>query len=162
MTKIQEERKRLFEELGSTQAVADRLGVTVTSVRKVLQRVGISPMAEYNKRRSGTPDMPVSAPAVGKAIGMSREAFKAQFDPATKALRIVRNAVASLTDPDTILTDIQFKSDRCAGINAAFYRNIVDMEEFRPYRFRKGDKLFWASPETTEWALATVAQVREL
>jgi len=155
MTAKQEECIRLYTELGTYTAVAARLRVSRSAVTKTIKR------AHAASARDGK--LAVSLPAPNPAPRpMSRDSFRADFDPVAKALSLVRTAVLKLTDPDKIYTDSQFRTMQCAGVPPTCYRATVDLDEFRQYRFRKGDKLFWAAPETKQWAIETIAQVRDI
>ena len=121
-----------------------------------------------NLRRRGIRTADVAAARTGAATpiqqrkparriaGMSRNQFAAKYDNDTRIRVAIQAGVATLTDPDEILEDQEFRSSRCANIHINHFRQIAEEPEFTKYQFRKGSRVFWANPATVKWAIETV------
>jgi len=99
--------------------------------------------------------------------GISRSQLKDKFDSNTKARNAIRRGLETLVEmenpeDDPILDEAQFRSERCGDVNTVGFRRIADEPEFIKYQFRVGDKIFWTTLRTKQWALENVSRARDI
>lgn len=95
-----------------------------------------------------------------KSSSLSRAAFQAMYDHDTRQRECIRAGVKSLTNPDEIVEEAEFRK-RCSAHTNRF-RQVAEEAEFRPYQFMAGGKVHWAHPETKKWAMANVEGTKDL
>lgn len=105
----------------------------------------------------------VSAP---RGDSMNRTAFLAKYDDNTRIRNAIKKGLPTLTgakaEDDDILEEVKFRLERCDCPNAVGFRPIAEEPEFAKHQFRVGDKIFWTTMRTREWALQSVTRAREV
>lgn len=115
------------------------------------------------KKEKGIDSSPNSSPQQknGKE-GFSKNEFCEHFDENSKIRSAIRKGVLTLTDDDEILEDARFRQNRCDNPPVSGWRRIAEEQEFTKYQFRAGNKIWWTTPKTKEWALINVSKARDL
>lgn len=99
--------------------------------------------------------------------GISRSQLKDKFDANTRNRNAIRRGLQTISESenpedDPILDEAQFRSERCGDLNTIGFRRIADEPEFLDYQFKVGDKVFWTTPRTKQWALGNVSRAKDL
>lgn len=99
--------------------------------------------------------------------GISRAQLRDKFDLNTRIRNAIKRGLATLVeaeDPedDPILDEGQFRSERCGDMNVTGFRRIAEEPEFLAHQFRVGEKIFWTTPRTKQWALENVSRARDV
>lgn len=92
--------------------------------------------------------LPASKPAPEAPKGRTLAAFRAEYDVREK----IRAGLRGL-GKGVYMTDPEFR-DACE-VPAQYWRRFADLDEFKPYRWRFRETLYWGQP-------ATLAEMREI
>ena len=139
-----EENGKDFADHGEmVRACAKDLGVLVESVRTKISTW---------KKVHGPPKKK------GKE-GIDREQFRAQFDKDTGMREALRKGLGTM-GPTEIVSDNQFRTERCGNCGTAGWRQVAEEEEFLPYQFRCGSRIWWATKTTVKWTLEHVSKAK--
>ena len=144
-------------------------GITTQTelVKRTVQELGISNRRAHYVYHSVIDEV---APRPPKPIingGMTRQQFLSKYDVNTKSREAIRRGLETLIEKenpneDDILEDAQFRTERCGDPNAAGWRGIASEPEFLRFQFKVGEKVFWTTPRTRQWALESVSKAREV
>jgi len=126
------------------QACAKDLDVLVESVR--------TKISSWKKLHSP------SSKKKGKD-GISREQFRAQYDKDTGIREGIRAGLL-LIGPTEIVACGQFRTERCGNCATGGWRQVAEEEEFLPYQFRCGSRIWWATKATVKWTLDHVSKAK--
>ena len=104
------------------------------------------------KKREGNP-------SGKKKEGISREQFRAQFDKDTGIREAVRKGLEALGNTE-IVSDNQFRTERCGNCSTAGWRQVAEEEEFLAHQFRCGSRIWWATKPSVKWTLEHVSKAK--
>ena len=91
--------------------------------------------------------------------GISREHFRAQFDKDTGMRLAIWKGISTIGSTE-IVSDNQFRAERCGNCGTAGWRQVAEEEEFLLYQFRCGSRIWWATKATVKWTLDHVSKAK--
>jgi hypothetical protein len=133
-------------------------------VRAVKARVGKTYLLAPT-RGGASPLGPAPAPTrtlQQPRVGMNRKEFLQRYDPMTKLLTVMREAVKQIK-PQHYYEDHEMR--RIAGYSdAVTWRQVAQMREyeFRSYQFRLGDRVIWTDAKSAAKELESNTRAKEV
>ncbi len=123
---------------------------TVTGVISRLRKRGVRIVR--SERSSGA----VVGDSKGEAGGLTKDQFRSRYDMEEAIRQAIRTALDSLKD-ERIVSDAEFRVDRCGAIGTQGWRQVSMSGEFLLYQFRCKGKTFWAAKSVVKWVLQNVS-----
>ncbi len=136
--------------------VSNAVTASVVLVRAVMARVG---MPSYS---SGKGKAAMKAAALQPRVGMNRKEFLQRYDPMTKLLTVMREAIKQIK-PQHYYEDHEMR--RLAGYSdAVTWRQVAQMREceFRKCQFRLGDRVIWTDAKSAARELENNPRAKEV
>lgn len=121
-------------------------------IASILHRHGVhSGDIRAARAKAGAPVVKAAAKS-----GLSRNQFAAQFDVSVKCREGIRAGIKKI-GPEELVPDGEFRSQRCGVLSANRWREVAAETEFEKYQvITGGNKIWWALPETVQWATDNV------
>jgi hypothetical protein len=155
-----------FKQAGSILGTSRTLGMDRRTIRRHLTKAGIK-WSESSARK--TPVGSKHGQPKAKQCGLTRSELMSKYDDSTRAREAIRSGIErflknlpATAEEDAIIEESRFKSDFCDNVVSPAFKVVASESEFKKYRFRIGDKIFWTTPRTKGWAILNISKAREV